>query len=121
MRGHLLVAALSGTASATTYALTVYAPGTALNGMDLNAAEQSFFTGMGGKPQTYCPDSIRYTVGCPPEEGTLVNGLMLSMAVSTPGDLFLTPPCPGQTPSPCPPVMLSLPAPCNSISSFPLQ
>lgn len=75
-----LLLALSGSAAAASYSLTIVAPDTVVNNAQLEAAGLGFYTGLDG-PSTYCPE-----VGndCPPVEGTLVWGPMASMAVSLP-------------------------------------
>lgn len=68
---------LASLASATTYRLTVFAPGTVVDGADIDAAGGGFYLGL-SKAYTYCP------VGnaCPADRGTLVYEGMTAMAVS---------------------------------------
>ncbi|ETS78184.1 hypothetical protein PFICI_10246 [Pestalotiopsis fici W106-1] len=74
--------------SATTYRLTVFAPGTVVDGADIDAAGSGFYLGL-SEPATYCP------VGdaCPAPRGTLVYQGMSAMAVEVPGgqDIYIAP------------------------------
>ncbi|KAL7621845.1 hypothetical protein AAE478_007345 [Parahypoxylon ruwenzoriense] len=81
MRTLLSIFAFSALASATTYHLTVFAPGTDVDGALLNAAGQGFYAGVSG-PATYCPQSVS---NCPEVQGTLVHESMSGMAVTVPG------------------------------------
>ncbi|KAI1763878.1 hypothetical protein GGR53DRAFT_342593 [Hypoxylon sp. FL1150] len=81
MRSQFLLSYFAAAASATTYFLTVYAPGTEVDGALINAASQGFYLSLDG-PSTYCPTNV---ANCPKVEGTLVNGGMTAMAVQVPG------------------------------------
>ncbi|KAH9998183.1 hypothetical protein F4779DRAFT_165828 [Xylariaceae sp. FL0662B] len=85
----LLLLACSAFASATTYTLTVFAPGTTIDGAELNAAGQAFYTGTSG-PATYCPNDAS---ACPQVQGTLVYADLSGMAVQVPGGqtIFVAP------------------------------
>ncbi|KAI0174894.1 hypothetical protein BJ166DRAFT_158043 [Pestalotiopsis sp. NC0098] len=79
---------LASLASATTYRLTVFAPGTVVDGADVDAAGGGFYLGL-SKAYTYCP------VGnaCPADRGTLVYEGMTGMAVEVPGgqEIYVSP------------------------------
>ncbi|KAI0133823.1 hypothetical protein BJ170DRAFT_690178 [Xylariales sp. AK1849] len=77
-----LALALVTLASATSYSLTVFAPDTVIDGAQLQAAGNAFYTGM-SNPATYCPTQV--VVNCPPIEGTLVYAGLSAMAVEVPG------------------------------------
>ncbi|KAI1840347.1 hypothetical protein JX265_000735 [Neoarthrinium moseri] len=78
---HFVVSALATLASATTYRLTVFAPGTVIDGADVEAATNGFYLGL-LEPSTYCPSKVGT---CPPVQGTLVYEGMSGMAVEVPG------------------------------------
>ncbi|KAI1637908.1 hypothetical protein F4809DRAFT_640015 [Biscogniauxia mediterranea] len=83
MRLPLSVLAFSAPlASATTYSISVFAPDTVVDGAQLNAAGQSFYTGISG-PSTYCPAS--QGAACPSTHKTLVYANLAGMAVEVPG------------------------------------
>ncbi|KAI0016790.1 hypothetical protein F4780DRAFT_782929 [Xylariomycetidae sp. FL0641] len=78
------VAAVSGfatVASATTYFVAMFAPGTEIHGAHLQAAGSAFYTGL-SRPSTFCPPSVK---SCPEVHGTLVYDGMAGMAVAVPG------------------------------------
>ncbi|KAI0835084.1 hypothetical protein F5Y06DRAFT_143813 [Hypoxylon sp. FL0890] len=77
----LVLLAYSAVVSATSYFLTVFAPGTNVDGGLFNAAGQGFYTGTSG-PATSCPDDVK---PCPEVQGTLVYAGMTGMAVAVPG------------------------------------
>ncbi|KAI1077281.1 hypothetical protein F5B20DRAFT_279768 [Whalleya microplaca] len=81
MHRPLLLLACSAFAAATTYSLTVFAPGTTIDGAELNAAGQAFYTGTSG-PATFCPNDESH---CPQVQGTLVYEDLTGMAVQVPG------------------------------------
>ncbi|KAH8666595.1 hypothetical protein BX600DRAFT_549642 [Xylariales sp. PMI_506] len=72
--------------TATTYRLTVYAPGTTIDGAKLDASGFAFYTGL-SSPATYCP--INVISDCPPVLGTLVFEGLSAMAVQVPGGQFV--------------------------------
>lgn len=74
-----LLTSYSTAVSATAYFITVFAPGTEVDGTLLNAAGQGFYAGTSG-PATYCPPSVK---SCPQVQGTLVYAGLTGMAVST--------------------------------------
>ncbi|KAI5918170.1 hypothetical protein F4810DRAFT_715721 [Camillea tinctor] len=74
--------AASALASATTYSISIFAPNTAIDGAHLNAARQSFYTGISG-PSTYCPTNQGSS--CPSTHKTLVYAGLTGMAVKVPG------------------------------------
>ncbi|CAJ2505690.1 Uu.00g130840.m01.CDS01 [Anthostomella pinea] len=79
---HFLAAlTLPGLASATAYSIATFAPGTVIDGANLQAAGSGFYTGISG-PATYCPENIGK---CPEVHGTLVYDGMTGMAVEVPG------------------------------------
>lgn len=63
-------------AAATTYRLTVFAPGTVIDGADMEASANGFYLGL-SEPSTYCPMGQ----GCPAIQGTLVYNGLAAMAV----------------------------------------
>ncbi|KAI1342976.1 hypothetical protein F5Y15DRAFT_273299 [Xylariaceae sp. FL0016] len=76
-----LAFALASLATATTYSLSAFAPGTNVDGVQLDAAGQAFYAGISG-PSTYCPLDNNT---CPEVHGTLVYDGMTGMAVEVPG------------------------------------
>ncbi|KAK9781466.1 hypothetical protein AB5N19_05893 [Seiridium cardinale] len=80
---HLYVLALATLTSATTYRLTVYAPGTEVDGVDIDASANGFYLGL-SEPSTYCP-VVPVGGTCPAVQGTLVYDGMSAMAVEVPG------------------------------------
>ncbi len=73
-----VILAIFALPAAATYSLNVCAPGTAVDGMVINAASQSLYAGVNVQPSTYCPIGRQ----CPPDEGTLVYDQLTAMAVS---------------------------------------
>ncbi|KAI1503471.1 hypothetical protein F5X99DRAFT_407053 [Biscogniauxia marginata] len=81
MRSFLPTLAFSALASATTYSISIFAPDTVVDGAHLNAADQTFYTGISG-PATYCPTNQE---SCPNTHETLVYAGLTGMAVQVPG------------------------------------
>ncbi|KAH9907219.1 hypothetical protein F4778DRAFT_799557 [Xylariomycetidae sp. FL2044] len=78
----LLSTAFTPRVSATTYTISIFAPGTEVDGAQLSAAGQAFYSGL-ADPSTYCPtiEGLK----CPEVRGTLVHSGMSGMAVEVPG------------------------------------
>lgn len=81
----LCLLGLTALADAMTYRLTVFAPGTIIDGADIDASANGFYLGLSG-PSTYCPIGK----GCPAVRGTMVYEGMMAMAVRI--HLVLSPP-----------------------------
>ncbi|KAI0168852.1 hypothetical protein GGR52DRAFT_493622 [Hypoxylon sp. FL1284] len=77
----IVLAYLAVAASATSYFLTVFAPGTEVDGAIINAAGNGFYLSLDG-PSTYCPTFVK---DCPVVQGTLVKDDLTAMAVEVPG------------------------------------
>ncbi|OTB09332.1 hypothetical protein M426DRAFT_6609 [Hypoxylon sp. CI-4A] len=84
-----LMLAYSTLASATTYFLTAFSPGTGVHGALINAVNQGFYTGTSG-PATYCPSDVK---SCPQVQGSLVYDGLTGLAVAVPGGqkIYVTP------------------------------
>ncbi|ORY61528.1 uncharacterized protein BCR38DRAFT_411394 [Pseudomassariella vexata] len=77
---------MAALASAESFSISVYSPGTEIHGANLDAAALGFYSGMSG-PATYCPPEVG--TYCPPVEGSLVTFGMGGMAVEVPGGQFI--------------------------------
>ncbi|KAI8635516.1 hypothetical protein F5Y19DRAFT_13709 [Xylariaceae sp. FL1651] len=78
----LLCLATVALVSAQGFSITAFSPGSTVDGAQIQAADNGFYTGISG-PSTYCP--ILPSVSCPEVVGTLVASFMEAMAVMVPG------------------------------------
>lgn len=76
----LLLLSITSPTAAMTYRLTIFAPGTVIDGANIQASANGFYLGL-SDPSTYCPIGQ----GCPAIQGTLVDDGMTAMAVSPEG------------------------------------